>query len=617
MRRRLLATSTVLAGLLVPAGAQARDAGRFVLAAPVDGPSDIQRLGDLDVARDGTGGLVYVRRDAGVDHVYLSRLAGGAFQPPDRLDATLTTASSQPVVAAGDNGSLVLAYISGGSLFTIVRPDATQPFTAPQLVSTAASNPSIDLSVNGVAYVSFTVPGGGGNDVVVARKDRGAVAFEGAPGALDIDPARDAGAGTARSRVAVAADGVALVVWGEADRVFARRVFGTRLSAAPQDATADLLGGFGAVAADAPDVDVEDDSSFAWVVYRERLSDGQAHAVARRLRGGTFDDPVAIDGQGFPAGDSVGPPRVAIDARGNGYGASATTATAAGAVLHDDVFNPGVALGPTVPGQGFPVPAVDESGDGLIAWQNADFTIHARHYDNDPASRVAQTPQGDTALSSLAGGSSDAASGLEAAANRLGDVAVAFVQGAPGARSIMVASFDRVPGAPTLNSGTNWRNVTRAPLRWSPATELWGPVTYRVEVDGRPVGQTTDVTQFAPPALPDGVHRWRVVAVDRIGQENAGPPRVLRHDGTPPRVTVRVSRSGRVVGVAARPTDASPAGRRASGVKSVRISFGDGASVSGQRATHRYRRTGPVTLSVSVRDRADNITTVRRRITIR
>jgi hypothetical protein len=615
MRRRLIATSTVLAGLLLPAGAHAADIGRFFQAAPVDGPSDIQRLGDLDVARDGTGGLVYVRRDAGVDHVYLSRLDGGAFQPPQQLDATLTTASSQPVIAAGDKGRLVIAYISGGALFTIVRPDASQPFTPPQLVSTAASDPSIDLSTNDVAYVSFAIPGGGGNDVVVARKDRGAATFVGIPGALDIDQGRDAGTGNARSKVAVAADGVALVVWGEADRVFARRVFGARLSAAPQDATADLLGGQGGGPADVPDVDIEDDSSFAWVVYRERFGDGQAHAVGRRLVGGTFDPPVAIDGQPLPGGDSVGRPRVDIDARGNGYGASATSVTAMGAVIHDDVFHPAVPLGPTVANAGFPVPAVDESGDGLIAWQNADFTIHARRYDNDPASRTPQAPQPDATVSSLAGGSSDAASGLEAAANRLGDVAIAFVQGPPGARSIMVGSFDRAPSRFTLSSGTTWRNIASAPLRWAPSTDLWGAVTYRVEVDGRVVGQTGS-TQLPVPGLPDGTHRWRVVAVDRLGQETATGTRVLRHDATPPRAGITVSRRGRVVRVVARPTDASRAGRAASGVRSVRISFGDGASVTARRATHRYRRTGPVTVRVTVRDVAGNTAIVQRRITI-
>lgn len=616
MRRRLIATSTVLAGLLAPAGAHAADVGRFVQAAPVDGPADIQRLGKLDVSRDGTGGLVYVRRDVGQDHVWLSRLANGAFQAPERLDTALGTVSTQPVIAAGDNGRLAIAFISGGALYTLFRASADQPFTGPQLVSPAASDPAIDLSVNDVAYVSFTAPGGGGNDVMVARKDRGSTTFAGVPGALDIDPARDAGAGTARSRVAVAADGVAVVVWGEAGRVFARRVFGDRLSAAPQDATADILGGWGGGPADVPDVHVEDDSSYAWVVFRERFGDGQAHAVGRRLVGGTFDPPVTIDNQPFPGTESVGPPRVDIDSRGNGLGASATSLTAWGAAIHDDVFHPAVPLGPTFPNAGYPVPAVDEGGDGVIAWQNADLTIHARHYDNDLAKRTPPVPEPDAQLSSLGGGSTDAASGLEAGADRLGNAAIAFVQGPPGGRYLMVASFDLAPGRFAMTPGAAWRNISRSPLRWSPSLELWGPVTYRVEIDGRVVGQTT-ATQYAPAGVPDGIHRVRVVAVDRAGQEFAATPRSIRHDGTPPRVTFRLSRNGRVVKVSPRVTDASPAGRRASGLKSVRISFGDGASVAARRATHRYRRTGPVTIRVSARDRAGNLITVARKITIR
>ena len=35
--------------------------------------------------------------------------------------------------------------------------------------------------------------------------------------------------------------------------------------------------------ASAPDVDVQDDSSFAWVVFRQVFSDGRTHAVARKL----------------------------------------------------------------------------------------------------------------------------------------------------------------------------------------------------------------------------------------------------------------------------------------------------------------------------------------------
>jgi hypothetical protein len=68
--------------------------------------------------------------------------------------------------------------------------------------------------------------------------------------------------------------------------------------------------------------------------------------------------------------------------------------------------------------------------------------------------------------------------------------------------------------------------------------------------------------------------------------------------------------------VSVRPTDASPAGRPASGIGRVTIAWGDGSSSTGRRATHGYRRSGRFTLRVSVRDRAGNVVVVRRPITI-
>jgi hypothetical protein len=624
MRRRLLASSAVLAALaLAPASARA-DVGRFIPAEPIDGP--VTALGDLDVARDGTGAVAYVKPLGGVDHIFVSRLDGGAWQAPEQLDVGLPGPGSQPVVAAGDGGRVDVAFVSGGALYTMVKPASGQPYTPPQLVTGAAVNPSIDLSINDVAYVSFTVPNaGGGGDVVVARKDRKSTTFNVIPASLDIDPARQAGIGGGRSKVAVAADGVALVVWGEAGRVFARRVFEGRLSAAPQDATLDAAGPAPGGAADVPDVDVQDDSSFAWVVYRETFFDaagGHQRAVARRLVGSQFDPGVLVDGiGGLPSADSIsGPPRVDIDGRGDGYAATAGTGTAYGAVLKDKTFNPGVPLGATVGSLGRPVAATDENGDGLVAWQNADQTIHARAYTARRASRVVQTPQPDAALSAVAaGGPSDALDGLEAAADRAGDIAVAFVQGPPGLRGIRVASFDRAPGAFRLSSGTSYRNASATPLKWTQSFELWGPLTYSVEVDGRIAGQT-NVNALALPGLPDGVHRWRVIATDRRGQVTATPTRILRQDATPPRARVTVSgtrRRGQAVKVRVRPTDANPAGRPASGVGRVQIAWGDGSRTSARRGTHRYRRGGKLTLRVSVRDRADNVVVVRRAITIR
>jgi hypothetical protein len=622
MRRRLLVLTTVLAGLLLVPGSAGADVGQFIPAEPIDGP--VTALSDLDVSRDGTGALAYVKPDGGVDHVFVSRLEGGAWQRPERIDGGFTAPGSQPVVAAGDGGRLAIAFVSGGSLVSVFKPASGQPYTAPQLVSVSGSNPSIDLSINDVAYLSFTVPAGpGGGDVVVARKDRKASTFGVIPTALDIDPARQAGTGTGRSKVAVAADGVALVVWGEAGRVWARRVFERRLSTVPQDATVDAFGPIAGVGADSPDVDVQDDSSFAWVVFREGFSDaggGHFRAVARRLVGSQFDPGVVVDGLGnFPASDNAGPPRVDINGRGDGYAATSGTGTAFGAVLKDKKFNAGVPLGPGFPGQVLPVAAVDENGDGLVAWQNADQTIHARQYTMNRASRAVQAPQPDRALSSLGAGGTDAADGLEASADRAGDVAVAFLQGPPGARSVVVASFDRAPGGFRQSSGTSFRNVATNPLKWSQSFELWGPLSYAVEIDGQVVGRTT-TPQLAVPGLADGVHRWRVIATDRRGQVTATPSRVLRQDATVPRAQVTVSgtrRRGRPIRVTVRPTDANPAGRPASGIGRVTIAWGDGSTSVARRATHSYGRAGSRTLRVTVRDRAGNAVVVSRAITIR
>jgi hypothetical protein len=413
---------------------------------------------------------------------------------------------------------------------------------------------------------------------------------------------------------------VALVVWGEGGDVFARRVFEQRLSAAPQALGVPSFAGHGGGPADVPDVDVQDDSSFAWVVFRQFFEDGtgnnKTRALARRLVGSAFDPPVAVDGLGFPIADNVGPPRVDIDGRGDGYAASASSVTAYGAVLKDRIFNPGVVIGLGAPGIVLPVPAVDEAGDGLIAWEANDGTVHAQAYDNVPASRIPQGPQGEVALS---GPGVDATVGLEAAADRAGDVAVAFTQGGPGNRQVVVASFDRAPGAFRLSSRTTFRNAAATPLKWTQSFELWGPLAYTVEVDGRAVGSTT-ATALAVPGLRDGVHRWRVVATDRRGQAIATPTRVLRQDGTPPRARVTVSgarRRGRPVRVVVRPTDASRTGRPASGVGRITIAWGDGRFSTGRRATHSYRRSGRRTVRVTVRDRAGNAVVVSRAITIR
>jgi PKD domain len=603
MHRRLVLLA-VLAPLVLPAAAGAAVPGRYFAGEPVDGPSaDIQSLGDLDVARDGTGALAYVKRVGGIDHVFVSRLVNGVFQAPEQVDAGLGGAGSQPTVAASDGGRLVVAFASGGGVFSAVRPAGAPGFAALQQISAAGADPDVEMSINGVAYLTWTSNG----DVLAARLERNGVSFNGVPGVLDINQAATAGTDTGRPKVAVAADGVATVVWGESGHVYARRIFELRLSTAPQD-----LGD----GADSPEIVAEDDSSFAWVTFRQN-----GIAVARRLLGSQFDPPVPI---GPEAAASV---HLAMNGRGVGYAAIGGAATngAYGAVLKDDIFNAGLVIGGGWNVAPVGAPAVAENGDGLVAFQQGDASggrsVHARPYDYVPASRAVTPPGEDVPLSNPALGPTDAARGLLAGADRAGDIVVAFVQGDGAGSQIVAASFDRAPGSFRGSTTSKFRKFARPPLKWGAAFELWGPITYTVLIDDKPVGQTTSTGITVPSVVKDGLHRWRVVATDRRGQTSGTPSRNIRVDATAPKISFRVSgtrKRGRFVKVAAKVSDASGTSAKASGLKAVRIGFGDGSrAIAGRRASHRYAHSGKVTVRVTASDKAGNVRTVKRRITIR
>jgi hypothetical protein len=333
---------------------------------------------------------------------------------------------------------------------------------------------------------------------------------------------------------------------------------------------------------------------------------------------------VQVDGLGFPATEDAQAPRIDLDGRGEGV-ATSGGASGFGAyadIIHDDAFAPAARLdsGNTI--APMPVGAVSEGGDAVVAWQQAgplgDATVHARFYDNDPASRQAPLPQPDTVVSASDVGPVATGLGLEAASDRSGDVVIAFVQGPDDARRLVAAGYDRPPQAFRGYTTSAWRKFARPPLRWQPSFDLWGPVTYTVQIDGKPVGQTTDVELTPQQAVPDGKHLWKVVASDRHGQTVSSPTRLLRVDATPPRVTVRIKgkrKRFKPLRVVVRAADVlNPLG---SGVKVVRILFGDGsASVVARDAVHRYAHRGSYTLRVTVADRAGNVKVVRRRIRI-
>src|SRR5215218_7954775 len=223
-------------------------------ATPVDGPSpDIAKLGGVDLARDGTGGLVYLKRVDGTPHVFLSRFNGGQFRPPERVDNTIGAGASEAAIAAADENRLAIVWIAGSRVYgSVVNGNDDQP--GPLLGPTelyndpagAVSDVAVDMGINGAAYATWAGPGGGGSDVRASRLEDVTWSLIGSP--LDIDAGQAAGRGSQRSRVSVSAEGNAVVAWGEdhADgrpRVYMRRLTGTNLSAFPQELSVNELGG--------------------------------------------------------------------------------------------------------------------------------------------------------------------------------------------------------------------------------------------------------------------------------------------------------------------------------------------------------------------------------------
>src|SRR4051794_6545185 len=106
-----------ITALLLLAAAPAARADWFQ-ADPVDGPAEIDSLGDVDLARDGDGGVVYIKRDGGVPQAFVSRMTDGAWGPPERVSAG--AAVSETAITAMDGGRLAVAWIAGDQVVASV-----------------------------------------------------------------------------------------------------------------------------------------------------------------------------------------------------------------------------------------------------------------------------------------------------------------------------------------------------------------------------------------------------------------------------------------------------------------------------------------------------------------
>ncbi|HEX8065941.1 MAG TPA: hypothetical protein VF520_05395 [Thermoleophilaceae bacterium] len=622
--RTLLATALALAGLAAPARAA------FFPAESIDGPSsDIVRLGDVDVSRDGGAAVVYLKRSDGVPHVWTARMTNGAWGAPEQLDVGQPGQSSDPHVAIADRGRAVASWLNDGALWAVTRDTEAAAWSAPVRVHPGpVQSSSLDLSVHGVGYAAFAV-GGASRDVRAARMAGGAwTAF---PDALDVDPAHDSGGGRG-PQVAAATDGTGIVAWEEPGgdgrrRVYVRRVLRDRISAFPADASlTDLVGHAGGDARN-PDVGLDDDTSHGWVMLEQSFDDGgiaRSRVLARPIVGVGLEPPLVLDGLGFGTGEEARDPDLEVIGRERSLAvAEGPGATTVGVVLQRDVFGP-IGRIDSEPSATAPDPIAAEStnGEGVFAWFE------------DPGGGVAPRVIGrfwtrddelepEAVLSNPDFGPAATGLGLDAASDRLNDTAVGFVQGGPLDRRIVVAHQDRALPAVSARSASGWTRDRRLRFSWRRPTEQWGEPQYRVETLGQQFASGTS-RAFRPPFdLPEGTFTWHVVAIDRRGQETVGPERRVNVDVTAPLADVVPAaltvRAGGAIRVLTRDDPAPPPPPpavvaplpgvtvRTSGVANVSASFGDGARLRAVRELrHVYRRKGSYRLRIVVADRAGN-----------
>jgi PKD domain len=618
-RLALLVLGTVLA-LAGPAVAQPSPAPPTV----IDGPSAaITGLDGLSVARDGTGGLAYLKEIGGVPRVFVSALVGGVFQPAIQVDGGLGGPSSQPVIAAGNGGVLLIGFINSGQLYVVDRASATAPFGAPDALADGASNPSLEMTNFGKAYLAFTVADGAGHDVRAAYFYDGTWSLEQAP--LNDTPADDAGTGSGAPAVAAAGDGVAIVAWGEGGHIFTRKVWGTAPSVIDEQADVSSLSGCGEVSAGEPSVAAGGDSSYADVAFQETVSCGgvdQSRVLVNRLRGSAYDGIDPADGLSTPGAQSAEDPEVAMTEYGQGF------VTAAGqqsnAVMAMELGNNGAygsvlqvnSLAAT--GPSYPVPGIAGLFSTLIAWQQSPGAT-------GPADiRVRYEPKASTlgpeqVLSSPAEGAANAALGLAAGGDVGGDAAIAWVQGSGAGTQIVVDQLYQPPGAATVSKATSYTRSAQPTLSWTAPNVRWGPITYTVTLDGAQIGQTQGSSLRVPAALRAGSNTWFVTASNPAGLTAGSKVGRIFVDTVPP--VVKVTESGRrragsseILRVGYR--DPAPA----SGVTTVTIRWGDRTITHVKLGTHRiahvYRRAGRYTITVTVLDRAGNQTKVVRHLKI-
>lgn len=644
---RLIGAAAILA---LPA---ALPASAGALTSPVrvlDGPSpEIIDFGGVAMAPDGTGGVVYRKREGGRAHVYAAQLVDGAWGAPQRVDTGQRFDSSWPAIGAGNGGRLVVVWVQefgtgSDRLFSASLDPGSKRFQGPipidlNVSEATATYPSVAMNGGGTAYLAYRVlpslvpdpnlpPGYVDADIRLQRYDG---SFWSALGQQadrnSAVPVRQPTGGNS-PKVAIDVTGNGLVAWQEPDddfidRIWARRIFGQVLGiplvASPQKWGDRPLRG----PADQFSVD-EAGFGQAAVAFRQQPGEGGALKGTRVMvnaipeafseAAGAFSGARIADGAG-DAGPAQAPGSVSVGVARTGaflatHGAGTTTLSVEGG---DDKVGGATRLddgGSTVPGD----PVTDLSADGaaVTAWKarvggRSSVVVAERGSDGVSDVRAVSTPRAGPVSALALGGSG------------FGDAVVTFLQGNQNQGAIAATVVDAPPSAFVVQTPVDFTNETRVPISWDIATNAIGRVRYAVTVDDETVAEnlTSTRVRLGPKDLEDGVHQVSVIATDPSGQDTTSSAGAVQVDRSAPRVTViqRPRGSRRVrVSVGDGPT------KEVSGMvrKATIIASGAGKSVKGKnKASFRYPRSGSYVITVKARDRAGNRTRVKRRVRVR
>jgi hypothetical protein len=650
MRTTLLIT--LLAVFVLPARAAAVIHPAGVLAGPAN---DILDVDGAAMAPDGSGGILFRKQVEGITHVFAIPFRDGGWGEPLEVDGEDPYGASQPAIAAGDGGRLLVVWVqprntsarnvSESALMSASLQPGADAFGQAIMVDPSVGEldtgdirgvePKLTMAPDGAAYVVYRVTiddcglGDEGNpeesrcrpgstdkvvDVRVAHFD---FLTWSSLGRINRDPQLAMRSPTSANAPAIGIDvnGNGIVAWQEpgADdvaRIWVRRLFGTVKGNVLQASPESIDGRPVTSDAEAPAIA---DSRFgeARIAFLIKGASGSAVPVTQLYDNSIFSefDPHGSVLQGAQpvvgaTATDLGPPSASLGPTGEfrlawSQGTSVRELAGSNQVSGTSV-QVGMASGP--------VPTtINPAGGGTAAWSSTAAGPAAVEAHEDYANGAYQAAR-------LAGGIAGPVNGLSLGGSGEGDALIAWMQGPPG-HSEVVGDFVQAPPAPfILNTPNGWVRARDASIEWEATTDAVAPITYSVYVDGHQFasGLTATRTSLSSAVLGDGVHEVQVLATDSAGQRTMSAENKLKIDAEPPTVKLALIDHRRGVRVTVR--------EKASGVDAgaTKIAFGDGRHTNGRASvSHVYAHPGLYTITAQVRDKVGNRATVHLHVRVR